>query len=493
MAKSKAKNAKRAKNAAKHNSVEAEEAKAVKKGEEIVDDEELENVVEDEEIEDEEVDEEDESEEDEDIDAEEDDDDEEDEDEEDDEDESDEDKDDDESEEEDDESEDEDEESEDEDESEDDGDEDEDEDEDEDDEEDDDDLDDESEEEESEEDNEEEEDEEDEEDEDDEEEEEPKVVTKKKSSKKASKKAKAEFKNNVKKNKSAKVTTKIISSKAKPSAVKTFFARKGDENENILTIFKDTRIIGAIVGEIFGTAIITMIALTLGLFNPLYMILAYVGITLAIVKLSGAHLNPIVTAGMMASRRVSAVRGVIYIISQVLGSWLGFLVINGFYQAGINSGNIEAATSVLPTLTATSDLVAANADYSFFWAVTMVEFIGAIIIAFFFARAQRVKENKVAFAITVSAGVFVAMLLAVVINSNFFGQQSNTFVLNPAVGMMYGIFPASAEGVDSLMNALMPMLVTYVIFPVFGGVLGFYLSDFANLMEGKDLKDNIEE
>ncbi|MBR6810812.1 aquaporin, partial [Candidatus Saccharibacteria bacterium] len=366
---------------------------------------------------------------------------------------------------------------------------DEDEDEDEDDEEDDDDdLDDESEEE-SEEDDEEEEDE----DKDDEEEEEPKVVTKKKSSKKASKKAKAEFKNNVKKNKSAKVTTKIISSKAKPSAVKTFFARKGDENENILTIFKDTRIIGAIVGEIFGTAIITMIALTLGLFNPLYMILAYVGITLAIVKLSGAHLNPIVTAGMMASRRVSAVRGVIYIISQVLGSWLGFLVINGFYQAGINSGNIEAATSVLPTLTATGDLVAANADYSFFWAVTMVEFIGAIIIAFFFARAQRVKENKVAFAITVSAGVFVAMLLAVVINSNFFGQQSNTFVLNPAVGMMYGIFPASAEGVDSLMNALMPMLVTYVIFPIFGGVLGFYLSDFANLMEGKDLKDNVEE
>ncbi|GEM_PF-270797 len=491
MAKSKAKNAKRAKNAAKHNSVEAEEAKAAKKGEEIVDDEELENVVEDEEIEDEEVDEEDESEEDEDIDAEEDDESEEEESEEDDEEEEDEDdeddeEDDDESEEEDNEFEDEDEESEDEDESEDDEDEDEDEDED-DEEDDDDDLDDESEEEESEEDDEEEED------EDDEEEEEPKVVIAKKSSKKASKKAKVEFKNNVKKNKSAKVTTKIISSKAKPSAVKTFFARKGDENENILTIFKDTRIIGAIVGEIFGTAIITMIALTLGLFNPLYMILAYVGITLAIVKLSGAHLNPIVTAGMMASRRVSAVRGIIYIISQVLGSWLGFLVINGFYQAGINSGNIEAATSVLPTLTATSDLLAANTDYSFFWAVTMVEFIGAIIIAFFFARAQRVKENKVAFAITVSAGVFVAMLLAVVINSNFFGQQSNTFVLNPAVGMMYGIFPASAEGVDSLMNALMPMLVTYVIFPVFGGVLGFYLSDFANLMEGKDLKDNVEE
>ena len=448
MAKSKAKNAKRAKNAVKHNSVEAEKAKAAKKGEDIVDDEELENVVEDEEIEDEELDEEEDVEE-EDEDSEEDNDDEEEEDE-------------DEDEDEEDENESEDEDSEDDEDSE-----------------EDEDLD--------------EEDDEDEEEEDEDEDEEE-IVEKKAPA--VAKKAKASYKNNVKK-KAPKATkavkTKVISSKAKPSFIKTFFARKGDENENILTIFKDTRIIGAIIGEIFGTAVITMIALTLGLFNPLYMILAYIGITLAVVKLSGAHLNPIVTAGMMASRRVSAVRGVIYIISQILGSWLGYLVINGFYQAGINSGNIEAATSVLPTLTQTSEILSANADYSFFWAITMVEFIGAIIIAFFFARAQRVKENKVAFAITVSAGMFIAMLLAVVINSNFFAQQSNTFVLNPAVGMMYGIFPASAEGVDALMNALMPMLVTYVIFPIIGGVLGFYLSDFANLMEGKDLKDNVEE
>jgi hypothetical protein len=32
------------------------------------------------------------------------------------------------------------------------------------------------------------------------------------------------------------------------------------------------------------------------------------------------------------------------------------------------------------------------------------------------------------------------------------------------------------------------MLVTYVIFPVMGGVLGFYLSDFANKLSGKELK-----
>ena len=484
MAKSKAKNAKH-KKSAKLNTVEAEKAKIAKKGEEIIeDDEELDEVVEDEEVveEDEDakedIDAEDDSDEDEDEDDEddsEDDEDDEDSDEDDEEDSEDEDDDsedeseDDESEEDDDEedSDDDDSEEDDEDSDEDDDDDDDEDDEDEDDDED---LDDE--------------DEEDEDDDDDDE-----VVVTKKSEKKASKKAAK-----VKAKKAAKVVTKkAITSEKGPSKLKIFFGRKGDANENILTIFRDTRIIGAIIGEIAGVAVITMIALTLGLFNPLYMILAHVGITAAIVKLSGAHLNPIVTAGMMASRRVSAIRGIIYIISQILGAWVGFWIINSLHKAGIASGNIEEATSALPTLAQSDELAGANEGYSLLGAVRMVEFIGAIIIAFFFARAQRVKKNTAAFALTVASGVFIAMIIAVVVNSNFFMLQSNTFVLNPAVGMVYGIFPSSAEGFDALMGALMPMLVSYVILPIVGGILGFYLSDFASLLEGADLKDNIEE
>ena len=449
MAKNKAK---RAKN--KHNTVETEKAEAIKKGEEIVEEEEDLEEVEEVEEEVEEEDTEDESEDDEETEEEsEEDDSEDDDEEEDDEDDESEDDSDDESED-DDEEEDED----DDDESEDDSDDD-----DDDDEEDDDD---------------ESEDKSEDEDEDEDEEEE----------KSASKKSKKET---VVRTKSSKAVTKVIASSAKTSKLKTFFARKGDESENILTIFKDTRIIGAIIGELVGTAIVTMIVLTLGLFNPLYMILAYVGILIAVVKLSGAHLNPIVTAGMMASRRVSAIRGVIYIISQVLGAWLGLWVINGFYKAGIASGNIDAASTVLPTLTDITTLTGATEGYSFFWATTMIEFVGAIIIAFFFARAQRVKKTSdTAFAITAATGMFIAMLLAVVINSNFFMQQGNTFILNPAIGMIYGIFPTSADGFDALMSTLAPMFVAYVIFPVLGGILGFFLSDFATMSENDDLKDN---
>lgn len=478
MAKSKAKNAKHKNKGARLNTVEAEKAKIAKKGEELInDDEELEEVVDDEEVvedEDDEVeedvDEDEDSEEDDDDDESEDDEDEDDEDDESDKDEDSEDDEDDSEDDDEDESEDED----DDDES--------DEDEDDDSEEDEDDED------ESDEDSEDEDDDDSEDDEEEEDDDDEVVVTKiyaKKTSEKAPKTTDK---------KTAKVVTKkAITSEKAPSKLKVFFARKGDANENILTIFRDTKIIGAIIGEIIGVAVITMIALTLGLFNPLYMILAYVGITAAIVKLSGAHLNPIVTAGMMASRRVSAIRGVIYIISQILGAWVGFLIINSLHKAGIASGNIEEATSALPTLAQADELSGATEGYSLLGAIRVVEFIGAVIIAFFFARAQRAKKDTAAFSITVAAGVFIAMIIAVVVNSNFFMIQNNTFVLNPAVGMFYGVFPSSADGFDSLMSTLMPMLVTYVILPVLGGVLGFYLSDFATILEGKDLKDNVEE
>ena len=293
-------------------------------------------------------------------------------------------------------------------------------------------------------------------------------------------------KTEAKKKESKKEEVKVITAK-KPSAAKEFFARKFDASENILTIFKDTKIIGAILGEIIGVMLITMLVLTLGLFNPLYLIFGYLIITLLVFRLSGANLNPIITVGMLATRRMSAIRGVLYLIAQVLGAWFGFLIIKAFFQVGIDSGALAAETALLPVLTPANELSVATEGFSMFWPIVMIEFMGAIIIAFAFARALMYKKSAFTFSAIVAAGVFLAMLFAVVICSNFFYLSENVFVMNPAVAFVYGLFPSSAEGFDALMQALLPMLVTYVIFPVLGGVVGFYLSDFASNLSGHDL------
>ena len=190
---------------------------------------------------------------------------------------------------------------------------------------------------------------------------------------------------------------------------------------------------------------------------------------------------------MLATRRMSAIRGVLYLIAQVLGAWVGYVVVKGFFSVGINSGAIDETKAALPSLTPAADLTVATEGYSMFWPIVMLEFLGAIVIAFTFARALTYKKSAFTFSIVASAGVFLALLLCVVICSNFFYTNENIFILNPAIAFVYGLFPASAEGFDALMQALMPMMVTYVVFPVLGGIIGFYVSDFASKLSGHEL------
>ena len=331
----------------------------------------------------------------------------------------------------------------------------------------------------------------DDEDEDDDDEEEVEVEPKKveKKSKKADKEAKkAEKKAEKVKTDEKKETAKVITVAAKANPVKEFFARKFDASENILTIFKSGKIFGALIGELLGTAAISAIVLTLGL-NPIYVVFAYLGITLAVFKLSGANLNPVITAGMLATRRMSAIRGVLYLIAQVLGAWIAYLVVNAFLQAGIATGNVQSTTA-LPAVATADSITVATEGASYFWAITMIEFIGAIIFAFIFARALAYKRSSFTFAATVAAGMFTAILFALTISMNYLGiSQEYTYVLNPATAVVYGLFPSSAEGFDALMQALMPMLVSYVIFPVLGGIVGFYASDIAGKLSGENLSE----
>ena len=89
------------------------------------------------------------------------------------------------------------------------------------------------------------------------------------------------------------VAPAVQTASANEPSLKGFFARKCDKNENVLTIFKSPRIWGALLGELVGTMFFMMLMLTLGV-QPLYFVLAMVGVYVAIVGLSGANLNPLI-------------------------------------------------------------------------------------------------------------------------------------------------------------------------------------------------------
>ena len=251
-----------------------------------------------------------------------------------------------------------------------------------------------------------------------------------------------------------------------------FFAKKGDPEENILTIFKTPKIWGALVGELIGTMFITMLLLTLGIYQPLYVLFGVIGVTLAVFTLSGAHLNPAITAGMMATRRVSAIRGVLYMVAQVVGAWLGLVIVNAFRMAGETKVDLPALTAV---------------EASNLWQLLAIEFLGVFTLAFFFNRAQEYKSRRSAFtyAAIIGGGMVLAVLFAIVISSNFF-KISNNFILNPAVAIMYQIFPTSAENFGTLISKVGLEVLVFILAPIVAGVLAFFIGDITTTLAGED-------
>ena len=101
----------------------------------------------------------------------------------------------------------------------------------------------------------------------------------------------------------------------------------------------------AALAELVGTFFLTLAALTVA---PPLTVYA-VGLTLlvfvyAIGGISGAHLNPAVTVGLVASRRFPLVEGLLYVVAQVAGAWLARLVATAGF-VGPLTGNYHAGST----------------------------------------------------------------------------------------------------------------------------------------------------
>lgn len=258
------------------------------------------------------------------------------------------------------------------------------------------------------------------------------------------------------------------------SIFKGFFKKKYEENESILTIFKKPKFYGALLGEVLGTALITLALFALSTWSIAYaswFILAIVAIYIAIYAFSGAVLNPIVAAGMMASRRMSVIRGVMYIVAEIIGAWLGWLIFNSFHLA---AGDMAAEVVSMSAI-----------GEGQFWIFAMLELFGAIIIAFFYARALKYKRSVFTFGAVAAGGILLAIMIGYIVSAGFFAL-SNNFIFNPAAALMFQIFPTAGESFGEIMGGVCQALSVYCILPMVGGVLGFYLSDFAGKLSEEE-------
>ena len=302
-----------------------------------------------------------------------------------------------------------------------------------------------------------------------------KSKTASKSTKTSSTKSKTAAKPAVKSEIEAPKTNKVEKT-TKKSCLSGFFAKKYEGKESILTVFKNPKFYGALLGEVIGTLLLTLLIFAVlpfqgGVYNIINHVFAVIAVLVAIYAFSGACLNPLITVGMMASRRLSVIRGIMYIIAEVVGAWLGWMIINGFHLAG---GETAMDLPQMSTLAEGG-----------FWPVVMVELLGAIVIAFFFARALQYKRSVFTFAAVVAGGIALATVVGYVASAGFLGV-SNNFVMNPAVALMLQIFPTAGDSFGEILGGICQALSIYAIFPMVGGVIGFYLSDFTSKLSSEE-------
>ena len=259
----------------------------------------------------------------------------------------------------------------------------------------------------------------------------------------------------------AKRTTKKSAPVAKKTTTKVTTVRSAPASARRPRVrgfsFSRAPLLAASVAEFIGTFILASVVLV-SQNQPIYILFAVVAIVLSVGAISGAHINPAVTVGAWATRRVNAVRALSYILAQVLGALLALVILSAYVGAAPQP-NAQAMQfgQQAPELFSALDVAKGQE-----WLVLAAELLGTTVLAFSVASSLRLVRDKFSAAFTYGGGMFVALLLA----GSAATYVGGTAVLNPAV----------AASLQAIKWELWPLMI-YVLTPLVGGVLGFALND----------------
>lgn len=220
-------------------------------------------------------------------------------------------------------------------------------------------------------------------------------------------------------------------------------------------------LLGAFIAEFVGTFILAAVAV-LSQGQPLSVGFALVAIVLTIGMLSGSHVNPLVTVGAWATRKINGQRALGYIVAQVLGALLAFVVVSAYTNAAPQPDQQAAMLGQQTVKIFQATPIPAGKEFFIFFA----EMLGAAIFGLAVSSAIREKRNRAAQAFTVGFGLLTALLIAGVLTS-YIGSST---VLNPAIA--FTLSAVSLTGQPELWSIL-----TYIVAPIIGGTIGFFLYD----------------
>ena len=242
------------------------------------------------------------------------------------------------------------------------------------------------------------------------------------------------------------------------------------EEKVIAESFTSPAFLAALVAEFIGTFILAA-GVVAGQGQPIIVLFLLTAIVLTIGNISGAHVNPLITVGAWATKRISTIKAIGYIVAQVLGAMLAFVVLNAFIsQAPEVSaeaqayGQTQASLFTAYALPEGKELV-----------VLFAELIGSLIFAFTFASVTSDKKKQ---DISVATGIGGGLFAALLIGGSAAAIVSASSILNPAVAISLQAFTVTGT------NTVWAIAI-YVGAALIGGIAGFALSSLVEKAKEK--------
>ena len=257
-----------------------------------------------------------------------------------------------------------------------------------------------------------------------------------------------------------KTTTKVTTVTA--SAAKTPSSTKKGFN------FSRSPLLAASIAEFIGTFMLAAIVLaTNG--SSVAVFFGVIAIVIAIGAVSDAHINPAITIGAWATRRIDGIRAVSYLIAQILGAMAALVILSGFVSAAPETTQ-SSQMAMFGQASAPELFKLGEIAKDKQWLFLAAELIGAALFAFGVASVLGREKNRAATALGVSGALFIGLTVTAYLTGVVSGSTSGAgpAVLNPAVA-------TALQGFSDFSSAW-PIMV-WAVAPAIGGVLGFGLRD----------------
>ncbi len=253
--------------------------------------------------------------------------------------------------------------------------------------------------------------------------------------------------------KSSKATSKVAEEIQKTEAIVKTVVKK--ESSSMSEISKPS-FISAVVLEFIGTFLLAAgVIISQG--QPIGVMFILMSIVLIAGGISGAHVNPLITVGAWTTRRINTVKAIFYIVAQVLGAMVAFMLLNAF----VSTQDTLQTYGQKPTLF-TANPIPKDKEML----ALAAEFIGSFIFAFSVATTTSDKKNgNMAKALGVGGGLYLAVLIA----GSLATLIGSSAIINPAVAFALQAFTVKNQNIPYA-------IAIYIGAALIGGILGFVLS-----------------